>query len=66
MHHIFFPPRLEVVAVQQDANGLPSDPRYQLSLDGFFGDQPHIPTGLAARGIRAHHRDDSLFVGRAE
>src|ERR1039458_5307737 len=45
-HHIFFPPRLEVVAFQQYPDCLPSHLRNQFSLDHFFGQQPssaHVP-----------------------
>src|ERR1700738_2648005 len=52
-HHIFFPPRLEVVAFQQHPDGLPADVRNQFALDHFFGQQPHRPTCPPLRRRRA-------------
>src|SRR5207249_11722761 len=36
-HHIFFPPRLQVVAFQQDPNRFSPHPRNQFALHHFFG-----------------------------
>ena len=49
-HHIFFPPRLEVVVEQQNTDGLPSHTRNQSPLNGFLGYQAHGPTGAALGG----------------
>src|SRR6202023_3590597 len=46
-HHIFFPPRLQVVAFEQDPNRFSSYPRYQLALDRLCGDQAHGPAGMS-------------------
>src|SRR5712691_1540539 len=59
-HHIFFPPRLQVVAFEQDANCLPAHLRDQLSLDRLFGHQPHGPASPSFRRITTDHGDDSL------
>jgi hypothetical protein len=62
MHHIFFPPRPEVVVKQQNPNGLPTHSRRQFTLHGLFGYQSHGPTRLALRRIAAYHGDDALFL----
>lgn len=66
MHHIFFPPRLEVVVLQQDANGLAAYPGNQLALNRFFGHHPYGPARIAWWGIGANHRDDSLAPTRLQ
>ena len=48
-HHIFFPPRLEVVALKKHPNGLSSGSRHELALDRFLGNQPHRPSALGPR-----------------
>jgi lipoprotein signal peptidase len=58
----FFPPRLEVVVEEQDANGLPSHTRNQPSFDGFLRYQPHRPTGAAFGRIAAHHGNNPLLL----
>jgi hypothetical protein len=62
MHHIFFPPRLKVVFLQQDPNCLASRPGNQLAFDRFLGYQPHRPTRIARRGIGANHGDNPLAL----
>src|SRR5579863_2641661 len=49
-HHIFFPPRLEVVAFQQDPNGLSTHIRDQLAFDNLFRQQAHGPACSAFWG----------------
>src|ERR1700719_3220716 len=61
-HHIFFPPRLEVVAFQQHPDGLPADVRNQFALDHFFGQQTHRPTRPPLRRRRADDRDNALLL----
>src|SRR5208337_1714073 len=61
-HHIFFPPRLEVVAEQQDPNRLPANPWHQLPLDGLLGDQAYRPAGVAFRRLATNHGDDPLLL----
>src|SRR2546423_15029942 len=65
-HHIFFPPRFEVVVEEQDADGLPSHTRNQASLDGFLRHQAHRPAGTAFRRIAAHHGDNPLLLAVIE
>src|SRR5260370_5526293 len=61
-HHIFFPPRLQIVALKQDADGFPAHFRHEFSLRRFAGDQPHTPPCLALRRRTAHHGDDPLAL----
>src|SRR5215467_7552271 len=61
-HHIFFPPRLEVVVEQQNPNRFPSHPGNQSPLYGLLGHQAHRPTGAAFWRIATHHSDDPLFL----
>src|ERR1017187_9161192 len=61
-HHIFFPPRLQFVALKQDADCLPAHLRCQLPLYRFGGDQAHTPPRYALWGRRAHHGDDPLAL----
>src|SRR6266849_9671058 len=66
MHHIFFPPRLEVVVLQQDANGLAAYSGNQLALNRFLRHHPYGPARIALRGIGANHRDDPLALTRLQ
>jgi hypothetical protein len=61
MHHIFFPPWLQVMAAQQHPDCFASNLRHQLSLDRLLGDQPHGPAGLPSRWIATHHGDHALL-----
>src|SRR6476659_7776212 len=61
-HHIFFPPRLEIVVKQQDADGLSSHSGYQSPLHRFFHYQPNGPAGATLRRVTADHRDNPLFL----
>src|SRR5215470_14046774 len=60
--YIFFPPRLEVVAEQENADGLPSHAGNQLAFYGFFGHQAHRPASAAFRRVTANHRNQPLFL----
>jgi hypothetical protein len=62
MHHIFFPPRPEVVVKQQNPNGLPTHSRRQFTLHGLFGYQSYSPTRLAFWRIATYHGDDALLL----
>src|SRR5664280_2949677 len=42
-HHIFSPPRLPVVAFQQNPDGFSPYSWYQLAFDHFFGQPAHRP-----------------------
>src|ERR1700677_4440199 len=66
MHHIFFPPRFQFVALKQDADRLPAYLRRQLPLDRFGSDQPHRPPRLAFGRRTAYHGDDPLALSRVQ
>src|SRR5665213_1189125 len=61
-HHIFFPPRLEVVVEQQNPNALSSYSRNQFPLHRFLGHQTHGPSGKTLRRIAADHGDNALLL----
>src|SRR5271157_394938 len=61
-HHIFFPPRLEVVVEQQNPNRLPSYLWHQFTLHRFLRHQADRPAGTTFWRIAADHRDDPLFL----
>src|SRR5689334_5733788 len=61
-HHIFFPPRLQVVVEQQNADRLPSYRWHQLSFDRFFAHKPNRPPRVPLRRLAANHRDNALFL----
>jgi len=63
MHQLFFPPRLQVVALQQNPNGLATHLGNQFAFDGLFRDQADRPARPAHRRVTAHHGDDPLFLG---
>src|SRR5205823_14996540 len=65
-HHIFFPPRLEVVVEEQNPDGLPSHAWDQSPFDGFLRHQAHGPAGAAFGRIAAHHGDDPLLLTLVE
>src|SRR5262245_33632112 len=65
-HHIFFPPRLEVVVQKENADSFSSYPGCQLALDGFLGDEAHGPSGGALGRVAANHGDDALLLGGVE
>ncbi len=58
-HHIFFPPRLEVVVTKNEPNFLPTYPLNDATLDHFFGDEAHCPTTSTLGRRGADHRDDA-------
>src|SRR5260370_28175528 len=59
-HHIFFPPRLQVGAFQQDPNGFSPHPRNQFAFHHFFGQQARRPTRSAFRRWTTVHGYDAL------
>src|ERR1039457_3317461 len=61
-HHIFFPPRLEVVVEEQNPDGFPSHAWDQSALHRFLGHQSHGPAGAALWRATAHHGDDPLLL----
>src|ERR1039458_2962604 len=62
MHHIFFPPRLKVVFLQQDPNCLASCPGDQFAFDRFLGHQPHGPTDRKSTRLNSSHLGISYAV----
>src|SRR5271170_4579226 len=66
MHHIFFPPRFQFVALKRDADRLPAYLRRQFPLDRFLGDEPHRPPRLALGRRTAYHGDDPLALSRVQ
>ena len=61
-HHIFFPPRFQVVAFQQHPNGFSPHPRNQFAPNRFFGQQPHRPAHPPFRRRRAGYGDNLLAL----
>src|SRR3990172_838682 len=61
-HHIFFPPRLQVVGLQEDSDRLASHPRYQSSFHRLLRHQAHRPSRGPERGFATDHCDDALFL----
>src|SRR5450759_2947121 len=65
-HHIFFPPRLQLVAVQQNADCLSAHLGYQFTFDGLLYNQAHRPSSTPFRRLTANHGNDALFLGIVE
>src|SRR5258708_443933 len=65
-HHIFFPPRLQVVALQQNPDCLP--PRFgdQFAFVPFLDHPPPGPAGPTFRRVTADHGNDTLLLGIGE
>ena len=61
-HHIFFPPRLQVVAFQQHPDGLSPHTRNQLAPDYFFGQQAHRPASSTFWRRRADYGNNLLTL----
>src|SRR4051794_19342368 len=66
IHHIFFPPRLQVVVLKENPDCLASDVGDQLSLDGLFRDQAHGPAGVPLRRRAVHHSHDALALAAVQ
>src|ERR1039457_5422284 len=64
--HIFFPPRLQVVAQQKNPNRFPSDARNHFAFDGFLCHQAHRPTGATFRRTTAYHCNQTLLLALVE
>src|SRR3954453_1684726 len=60
--HIFSPPRLEVVAEQENADGFPSHARNQFAFYRFLGHQAHRPASAAFRRATTDHGNQPLFL----
>src|ERR1017187_2142793 len=61
-HHIFFPPRLQVVVEQENPNGFPSHLGDQFSFDDLLGHQPHRPSSAPSWWSAANHGNDPLLL----
>src|ERR1039457_5550949 len=61
-HHIFFPPWLEVMAFQQNPDGLSAHARNKFALDNFLGQKPHRPAYPPLWRRRADHGDNALLL----
>src|ERR1700683_376197 len=61
-HHIFFPPRLQLVALEQNPDCFAAHLGHQLALDGFFHNQTHRPTGPPFRCLTANHGNEALLL----
>jgi len=59
---MFFPPRLQIVTLEKDADRLPAYRWSQFSPRHLGSDQPHRPTGSALRRRRANHGHDPLTL----
>src|ERR1700733_15196131 len=62
MHHIFFPPWLQLMAGQQDANTFSTDAADDSSSDYLLGNQTNRPPRMSRGRMRANHRDDGLAL----
>jgi hypothetical protein len=62
-HHIFFPPRLQVVSRQELPYGFALDLSDDSALLGLLGNEAHGPTSAAVGRSAAHHGDDRTLVG---
>src|SRR2546422_3939779 len=65
-HHIFFPPRLQLVALQQAPDCFSAHLGHQFALDGLFDNQAHRPTSPPFRRWTANHGNDALLLGIIE
>src|ERR1700684_3413916 len=65
-HHIFFPPRLQLVALQQNPDCFSAHLGHQFTFDGFFYNQAPRPTRPPLRRLTANHGNDALFLGVVE
>ncbi len=62
MHHIFFPPRLQFMVLQQDTDGFLAHRWSQNPFRRFLGDQPYAPPRPAFRRRAANHGYDPFDV----
>ena len=66
MHHIFPPPRSEVVALQQDPDRFSTHMWDDLASDRILREQADRPPRRAGRRIGTRNGDDALIVGGRE
>src|SRR6266508_1362147 len=65
-HHIFFPPRLQLVAIQHPADRLSAHRGDDLSASRLLGDQRQRPLRPTRRWRRADHRHDRRLLPRVQ
>src|SRR6266498_2414615 len=65
-HHIFFPPRLQLVAGQHSADRLSAYRGDDLSASRLLGDQRQRPLRPTRRWRRADHRHDRRLLPRVQ
>jgi hypothetical protein len=65
-HHIFFPPRLQTVVLENQPNRFAADPLHMTSFDGLEGEQFRCPSTSTLRRIAAGQRHDSSLIGFAQ
>jgi len=63
---LFFPPRVQIMALKQDADRFPAHLVASVFASPFLGDQPHTPPWLAMRLGAARHGDHSLALTRVQ
>jgi hypothetical protein len=64
--HIFFPPRFEIVAEQENSDGFPSYTGNQFALDSFFRYQTDGPTSATFRRTATYHCNQTLLLAVIE
>jgi hypothetical protein len=62
-HHIFFPPRLQVVSCEELPYRFALDLSDDSALLGLLGYEAHRPTSAAVGRCAAHHGNDRALVG---
>src|SRR5438874_889438 len=62
MHHIFFPPRLQLVLPENVVDALPTDRGDNAPRDRLLYNEAHCPAGSAGGRCRAYHRHDFGLV----
>src|ERR1035437_6490211 len=65
-HHIFFPPRLQVGALEQDADALPPHLWHQLPPHRFLGNEPNAPACMPQGWLATDHSDNPLARARLQ
>ena len=61
-HHIFFPPRPEVVVGEKKTDGFAACAGHKLLFHSFFSHQPYGPAGETVGRVAADHGDDTLLL----
>jgi hypothetical protein len=61
-HHVFFPPRFELVLCQDHPHRFAADLVDYAALDRVFGEQPNRPSSAPVRWRPAHQRDQCSLL----